>query len=292
MKGATKSGDENVQKEHGRKPKKDVSFQQDIDQEFDQESNFERRGSPSYGSMQRSSVKAAKNALAKTAAYFSVRVPKKPNIFSRNQRNKNESSTSDVNDLQEETTCDSKPFENQPSDDNKTSTFLTAEACHSLNTKTSSPHSFVIEATQTSTLTLHSSPKNEMNNNLNTSGEANIVNTDFNCKEDQIRWGTPKNSTHWAYSPSETSNFQKQSSYYSNSNLSDLGPTPAPRNANVRPRPTYQNIPSSSKVNTNIIPTECQIEQPHEMHVLPVEVCFCCCHYFFNFYFTYFCFIR
>lgn len=258
-----------------------MSFQQDIDQEFDQESNFERRGSP-YGPMHRSSVKAAKNALAKTAAYFSVRVPKKPNIFSRNQRSKNESSNSDVNDSQEENICDSKPMEKQPSEDDKTSTFLTTEACHSLNTKTSSPHSFIIEATQTSTLTLHSSPKNEMNNNLNTSGEANIENTDFNSKDDQIRWGTPKSSPHWTYSPTEASTFQNQCSYYSNSNLSDLAPTPAPRNANVRPRPrpTYQNIPSSSKVNTNTTPTECQIEHPHEMHVLPVEVCFCFCHYF------------
>lgn len=253
--------------------------------------------------MKSTSVKAAKNALARTAAYLSVRVPKKTNPFTKNQRLQNVSDSQEENESSNETEKDNLSKENCTTFTRKhetSSSYISSETSHSLNTSTD-PHSFIFESTQTAKLTLHSSPIEKMNNNSAPTREMNNNSTD--CRTSNFdtfqnsnqslwtsyansqpatntspSWTSSQPSTNWSYSTKDTHNTQNGGNKNALCTIGSF-PTPAPRNANVKVLPPYQNLPTSND-KKSVSHSECAISHPHKMHVLPViEVCFILCRY-------------
>lgn len=217
-----------------------MSFRQDVDQMQDEESfnRVRRQNSESYGSMRSTSEKSAKSALAKTAAYFSMRLPGHKRKGKKSNSEESHQMIDKQPPIQTIPTKDSgasplRDAEGESLAPGQQTTHFTSETKHTI-TSQPSQSTVIVESSQTSKLTVLARPLSRAESNNN------IIYSDCTTNQNIPRPGrSSKITTHEPSSDSRTSDV---------TGTPESFPTPAPRNGSGgKVKHTYQNIPLPTK---------------------------------------------
>ncbi|XP_042874812.1 hemicentin-1-like isoform X7 [Penaeus japonicus] len=232
--------------EEGSKGKRhDVSFQQDVEDSSGGFSRLRRQNSESYGSMRSTSEKSAKSALARTAAYFSMRLP---GAAKRKQRKKSQGEENhQMIDKQKpikavpsrDSTASTTPLKGSDdaappaSSPEQQTTHFSTESKHSVTSQPTNS-TVIVESSQTSKLTVVTRPFSRAESNNNS------IYNESSPHPSVLR---PARST--KVSHQEPSSDPRTGDV---TGSTDTLPTPAPRNGGGgKQKHTYQNIPLPAK---------------------------------------------
>ncbi|KAK4293828.1 hypothetical protein Pmani_033500 [Petrolisthes manimaculis] len=209
-----------------------------------------RQNSQSYGSMRSTNEKPTKSALARTAAYFSMRLPgakrkaKNKNTTEENhqmlqkQPTKGKAVGSQGGSSPGPSTSCTSPQKGDPQGESQQTTHFTSETKHTITSQPDS-NTLTVESSQTSKLTVLSRPQSRAESNNNSIySEGSAVSQSF-----------PRPPSSNKVTHSEPSSDARTSDV-----TGDTLPVPAPRNnggggggGGGRVRHTYQNIPLPTK---------------------------------------------
>ncbi|XP_042238894.1 titin-like [Homarus americanus] len=240
--------------------RRDVSFRQDVAQMEDEKgfNRVQRQNSESYGSLRSASEKSAKSTLAKTAAYFSMRLTgNKRKGRSKGNSEENHQMIDKQPTIQTVPTTDSPTYplrenESEVLAPSQHTTHFTSETKHTI-TSQPSQNTLILESSQTSKLTVIGRPPSRADSN-----------TDSIYSEGSSNRNIPRPGRATKVRNHEPSSDPRASDV---TETTDTLPTPAPRNGTGgKVKHTYQNIPLPTKDNiTNA--QRPSPKQPH--HVLP-----------------------
>ena len=215
--------------------------------------------SQSYSSMRiKNKSTNAKNALTKTAAYFSMRLPGSKKLTIKAKDSHTESNNILQNEGNHYPAADANNSHNRIHDNTSDLTIkpqpdlITSEAKHTVSSKRSSPSTFTVESTQTSKIVLHH--QSLLNNNDITESNPNLLlhtpikNHDLS-KDDNTYTPNP-NQVNYPWSSQSNNNLSNLDNISQDFDANNV-PVPAPRNGNEKIKHTYQNLPLSTKEKTN-----------------------------------------
>nr|XP_053643781.1 hemicentin-1-like [Cherax quadricarinatus] len=253
----SEEGSKDSQKVSGRR---DVSFRQDVEHMEDGKgfNRVQRQNSESYGSMRSTSEKPVKSALAKTAAYFSMRLPgNKKKIRTKEDSEENHKMIDKQPAIQaipikESTASPSRETENEVLAPGQHTTHFTSETKHII-TSEPTQNTLIVESSQTSKLTVLARPPSRAESNNGS------IYSDGSTNRNIPRPGRATKVTNQEPSSDPRTNDA--------TGTTDTLPTPAPRNGGGgKLKHTYQNIPLPTKDKPM---TAQHPSLQHPLHVLP-----------------------